>query len=193
MLALAPGKRVFPTALLLRNELRRSRLTAGFPGSRSAPRAGGVGETCFARVTRISTPSGAVSQCARQARLRLTIASLYRELILRVLAPMLPNKEAQEGVVRGSPLDWVLIRPPRLTVAVPATIFKCCLRASQGGLGTSSARTSLTFSSTVPPVPSTPAKRCRSGPDAEHGVQLNRWMAARLPQSRSRGCSPAAS
>ncbi|MGA2926880.1 MAG: NAD(P)H-binding protein [Solirubrobacteraceae bacterium] len=41
-------------------------------------------------------------------------ASLFqREVILRVLAPMLPDKEQQEQVVRASGLDWVLVRPPR--------------------------------------------------------------------------------
>jgi putative NADH-flavin reductase len=38
---------------------------------------------------------------------------LYRHVILRVLAPMVPDKEAQERVVRHSDLDWVLVRPPR--------------------------------------------------------------------------------
>lgn len=39
----------------------------------------------------------------------------YRQVILRVLAPMVPDKEAQERVVQGSGLDWVLVRPPRFT------------------------------------------------------------------------------
>jgi uncharacterized protein YbjT (DUF2867 family) len=38
---------------------------------------------------------------------------LYRHVILRALAPMVPDKENQERVVRDSGLDWVLIRPPR--------------------------------------------------------------------------------
>jgi uncharacterized protein YbjT (DUF2867 family) len=38
---------------------------------------------------------------------------LYRYVILRVLAPMVPDKEAQERVVRQTDLDWVLVRPPR--------------------------------------------------------------------------------
>ncbi len=37
---------------------------------------------------------------------------IYRELILRVLAPMLPDKEAQEQVVRASDRDWVLVSAP---------------------------------------------------------------------------------
>jgi putative NADH-flavin reductase len=39
----------------------------------------------------------------------------YRHVILRALAPMVPDKENQERVVCGSGLDWVLIRPPRFT------------------------------------------------------------------------------
>lgn len=39
----------------------------------------------------------------------------YRHVILRVLAPMLPDKENQERVVRESGLEWVLVRPPRFT------------------------------------------------------------------------------
>jgi uncharacterized protein YbjT (DUF2867 family) len=38
---------------------------------------------------------------------------LYRYVILRILAPMVPDKENQERVVRESGLDWVLVRPPR--------------------------------------------------------------------------------
>jgi uncharacterized protein YbjT (DUF2867 family) len=43
----------------------------------------------------------------------------YREVILRVLAPMLPDKAAQEQVVRASGLDWVLVRPPRFVKRQP--------------------------------------------------------------------------
>ena len=38
---------------------------------------------------------------------------LYRYVILRALAPMIPDKENQERVVRDSGLEWVLVRPPR--------------------------------------------------------------------------------
>jgi uncharacterized protein YbjT (DUF2867 family) len=38
---------------------------------------------------------------------------LYRYVILRALAPMVPDKENQERVVRDSGLEWVLVRPPR--------------------------------------------------------------------------------
>ena len=39
----------------------------------------------------------------------------YRHVILRALAPMVPDKETQERVVRDSGLEWVLVRPPRFT------------------------------------------------------------------------------
>lgn len=45
---------------------------------------------------------------------RANTALLYRHLILRVLAPMVPDKEAQERVVRESGLEWVLVRPPTI-------------------------------------------------------------------------------
>jgi uncharacterized protein YbjT (DUF2867 family) len=37
----------------------------------------------------------------------------YRWVVLRALSPMLPDKEAQELVVRQSTLEWTLVRPPR--------------------------------------------------------------------------------
>lgn len=43
---------------------------------------------------------------------RRNAALLYRQVILRVVAPMVPDKENQERVVRDSDLEWVLIRPP---------------------------------------------------------------------------------
>lgn len=46
---------------------------------------------------------------------RSSASFLYRTVILRVLAPMVPDKEAQEDVVRASGLDWTLVRPPRFT------------------------------------------------------------------------------
>lgn len=45
---------------------------------------------------------------------RPNTALLYRHIILRVLAPMLPDKENQEQVVRNSGLDWMLVRPPTI-------------------------------------------------------------------------------
>jgi uncharacterized protein YbjT (DUF2867 family) len=46
---------------------------------------------------------------------RRNASPFYRHVILRVLAPMVPDKENQERVVRDSGLEWVLVRPPRLT------------------------------------------------------------------------------
>jgi uncharacterized protein YbjT (DUF2867 family) len=43
---------------------------------------------------------------------RSNAALPYRHVVLRVLGPMVPDKERQERVVRGSGLDWVLVRPP---------------------------------------------------------------------------------
>jgi uncharacterized protein YbjT (DUF2867 family) len=50
---------------------------------------------------------------------RANASFFYREVILRVLAPMLPDKEAQEEAVRASDLDWVLVRPPRFVKGKP--------------------------------------------------------------------------
>jgi uncharacterized protein YbjT (DUF2867 family) len=47
------------------------------------------------------------------AESRANASFLYGNVILRVLAPMVPDKENQERVVRESGLDWVLVRPPR--------------------------------------------------------------------------------
>lgn len=46
---------------------------------------------------------------------RRNASLFYRHVILRVLAPMLPDKENQERVVRDCGLEWVLVRPPRFT------------------------------------------------------------------------------
>lgn len=48
---------------------------------------------------------------------RANTALLYRHIILRLLAPMVPDKQNQEGVLRASGLDWVLVRPPRLSAS----------------------------------------------------------------------------
>lgn len=44
---------------------------------------------------------------------RANASFFYGNVILRVLGPMLPDKENQERVVRESALEWVLVRPPR--------------------------------------------------------------------------------
>lgn len=48
---------------------------------------------------------------------RPNCALLYRHIVLRVLRPMLPDKENQERIVRDSGLDWTLVRPPTFTSA----------------------------------------------------------------------------
>lgn len=66
---------------------------------------------------------------------RANCSLVYREVILRVLTPMVPDKEAQERVVRGSDLDWVLIRPPRFVSGRPRGALKVIREGEPGRLG----------------------------------------------------------
>jgi uncharacterized protein YbjT (DUF2867 family) len=66
---------------------------------------------------------------------RSNCSLIYRELILRVLSPMLSDKEAQEQVVRGSGLDWVLVRPPRFTRGRPHGTLRVLPDGDPGRLG----------------------------------------------------------
>ena len=66
---------------------------------------------------------------------RSNCSLFYREVILRVLAPMVPDKEAQEQVVRDSDLDWVLIRPPRFARGRPRGTVKVIREGQPGRLG----------------------------------------------------------
>lgn len=66
---------------------------------------------------------------------RSNCSLFYRGVILRVLAPMVPDKEAQEQVVRGSDLDWVLIRPPRFVRGRPRGTVKVIGEGQSGRLG----------------------------------------------------------
>jgi uncharacterized protein YbjT (DUF2867 family) len=66
---------------------------------------------------------------------RSNCSLFYRGVILRVLAPMLPDKEAQEQVVRGSDLNWVLIRPPRFVRGRPRGTVKVIGEGQSGRLG----------------------------------------------------------
>jgi uncharacterized protein YbjT (DUF2867 family) len=124
---------------------------------------------------------------------RTNCSLIYRGLTLRVLAPMLPDKEAQEQLVRASDLDWVLVRPPRFTGRRAGGNLRVLREGQRGRVGHVAAPTLRTSWSNVPPAPSTRANRSLSGPDAWERVQLNRWTAARLAQSCSPGCSPVAS
>jgi uncharacterized protein YbjT (DUF2867 family) len=56
-------------------------------------------------------------------------------VILRVLAPMVPDKEAQERAVRRSGLDWVLVRPPRFVSGRPRGTLKVIAEGEPGRLG----------------------------------------------------------
>lgn len=59
----------------------------------------------------------------------------YRQVILRVLAPMLADKEAQEQVVRESGLDWTIVRPPRFTDGKPRGELRVISEGAGGRLG----------------------------------------------------------
>jgi uncharacterized protein YbjT (DUF2867 family) len=59
----------------------------------------------------------------------------YGQLILRVLAPMIPDKEAQEDVIRQSPLAWTLVRPPRFTNGQPCGSLRTITEGGTGRLG----------------------------------------------------------
>jgi uncharacterized protein YbjT (DUF2867 family) len=59
----------------------------------------------------------------------------YRQAILRFLAPMVPGKQAQERVVRGSGLDWTLVRPPRFTGGKPRGDVRVIRDGERGRLG----------------------------------------------------------
>jgi uncharacterized protein YbjT (DUF2867 family) len=59
---------------------------------------------------------------------------LYREVLLRVLAPMVPDKQAQEQAVRHSGLDWVLVRPPRFVGGRPRSNLRVIGEGQPGRL-----------------------------------------------------------
>jgi len=68
-------------------------------------------------------------------RSRSNASLFYREVVLRVLAPMMPDKEAQEHVIRDSGLDWTLVRPPRFVGGQPRGHLKVIEEGGQGRLG----------------------------------------------------------
>jgi uncharacterized protein YbjT (DUF2867 family) len=67
-----------------------------------------------AAMTRAGVPRLVCVTLLGVGKSRPNTALLYRQVILRVLAPMVPDKENQEEVVRNSGLDWVLVRPPTI-------------------------------------------------------------------------------
>ncbi len=66
---------------------------------------------------------------------RANASLFYREVILRALAPMLPDKEAQEQAVRASDLEWVLVRPPRFATGRPQGSIRVIREGERGRLG----------------------------------------------------------
>jgi len=60
---------------------------------------------------------------------------LYRRVILRFLAPMVPDKQAQERIVRSSGLNWTLVRPPRFTAGRPRGDLLVIREGESGRLG----------------------------------------------------------
>jgi uncharacterized protein YbjT (DUF2867 family) len=59
----------------------------------------------------------------------------YGQVILRLLSPMLPDKEAQEEAVRQSELDWVIVRPPRFVKRRPNGRLTVIREGQPGRLG----------------------------------------------------------
>ena len=66
---------------------------------------------------------------------RANASLFYRAVILRVLAPMVPDKERQEQVVRGSGLEWVLVRPGRFVKGKPRGELRIVREAEQRRVG----------------------------------------------------------
>jgi putative NADH-flavin reductase len=66
---------------------------------------------------------------------RANASFFYREVILRVLAPMLPDKQAQERVVLDSELEWVLVRPPRFVAGKPGGDLRVIREGERGRCG----------------------------------------------------------
>ena len=66
---------------------------------------------------------------------RANASLFYRELILRMLAPMVPDKERQEQVVRDSSLEWVLVRPGRFVKGEPRGELRVVRDGEQHRLG----------------------------------------------------------
>lgn len=66
---------------------------------------------------------------------RANASLFYRAVILRVLAPMVPDKERQERVVRGSGLEWVLVRPGRFVKGKPRGELRVLREGEPGRVG----------------------------------------------------------
>lgn len=59
----------------------------------------------------------------------------YGQVILRFLAPMVPDKQAQERAVQASGLDWTLVRPPRFAAGKPRGGVRVIPEGEAGRLG----------------------------------------------------------
>lgn len=66
---------------------------------------------------------------------RANTSLFYRAVILRALAPMVPDKERQERVVRESDLEWVLVRSGRFVAGRPRGDLRVIREGEQGRLG----------------------------------------------------------
>ncbi len=66
---------------------------------------------------------------------RANAALAYRQVILRVLAPMIPDKQHQEEAVRASDLDWVLVRPPTIVGGRGRGASRVILDGERGRVG----------------------------------------------------------
>jgi len=66
---------------------------------------------------------------------RANASLIYRQVVLRALAPMLADKQAQENVVRSSELDWTLVRPPRFTGRKPGGELRVIAEGQPGRVG----------------------------------------------------------
>jgi len=67
-----------------------------------------------AAMTRAGVPRLVCVTLLGVGKSRPNTALLYRHVILRVLAPMVPDKQKQEQIVRDCGLGWVLVRPPTI-------------------------------------------------------------------------------
>jgi uncharacterized protein YbjT (DUF2867 family) len=66
---------------------------------------------------------------------RANASLFYGGVILRVLAPMVPDKERQERVVRDSDSEWVLVRPGRFVAGKLRGDVRVLREGERGRLG----------------------------------------------------------
>ncbi len=66
---------------------------------------------------------------------RANASLLYRGVVLRLLAPMVPDKEAQERAVRDSDLEWLIVRSPRFVGGKARGRLRVIREGQRGRLG----------------------------------------------------------